>query len=281
MTTSKIKRFQQLSIIAAAATLAACGGGGDGGGGAGLLPITATTPTAPPAPPPPPPAPPAPAPAPATADSSACTNAADYDEGTQLTYDLQMTTPNQPTTSTHNSVTTGKRQPFAGATPVTFEQTLFDANNTPFTTLPYYRDLVGGNVIRYGDTTGSGSTQVDSVFTPPPSTPVAMQPGQTVNVAYRADAVSGNATIKVNVTEALTYQAQETLATPVGTFNTCRFLLVTTTGTNNAPGVTVTVTSWIAAEGPYRGQRLKSFVAPTDKVPESTSVVTQMTYTPK
>lgn len=261
MPISRTARFLQLCLLAAAAALAACG---DGGGNAGAPPIAATTP-----------------PVAAAADSSACTNEADFNAGTQLSYDLQQTSPGQPTATTHHSVTTGKRQSFAGATPVAFEQTFYDARKKPFSTATIFRDLAGGKMVRYGEAHGSGGTRTTSTHAPAPAIPVTMQPDQTVTSAYRMETVSPGAKMAMDVSETLTYQGREKLSTALGTFDTCRFVLASTTAMGKAPDIAVNVTSWIAAEGPFRGQRLKSFVPATGGRPESTSVVTQMSYAPK
>lgn len=271
MPTSRTARFRRLSLLTVAVALAACGDGGP--------PVAAATPPASPASA----ASPAPAlaPAAAIADSSACTNEADFNAGTQLTYDLQQTSPGQPAGTTQHGVTTRKRQAFAGATPVAFEQTFYDAGKKPFATATIFRDVVGGKMVRYGDTHGSGGTRVTSTYAPAPAIPVAMQADQTVTVAYRVGTVSAGGKVTMDVTEALTYQGREKLSTALGTFDTCRFVLASTTAMGKAPEIKVNVTSWVAAEGPFRGQRLKSFVAATDGRPESTSVVTQMSYVPK
>ena len=271
MPTSRTARFRRLSLFTVAVALAACGDGGP--------PVAAATPPASPASAPSPA--PALAPAAAIADSSACTNEADFNAGTQLTYDLQQTSPGQPTGTTHHGVTTGKRQAFAGATPVAFEQTFYDAGKKPFATATIFRDVVGGKMVRYGDTHGSGGTRVTSTYAPAPAIPVAMQADQTVTVAYQVETVSAGSKVTMDVTEALTYQGREKLSTALGKFDTCRFVLASTTAVGKAPEIKVNVTSWIAAEGPFRGQRLKSFVAATGGRPESTSVVTQMSYVPK
>lgn len=269
MPTSKTTSFRRLSLLTVAVALAACGDGGPPG--------AAATPPASPASAPSP----APAPAAAIADSSACTNEADFNAGTQLTYDLQQTSPGQPTSTTHHGVTTGKRQPFAGATPVAFEQIFYDAGKKPFATATILRDLVDGKMVRYGETHGSGGTRVTSTYAPAPAIPVAMQPDQTVTVTYRVETVSAGGKVTMDVTEALTYQGREKLSTALGTFDTCRFVLASTTAMGKAPDIKVNVTSWIAAEGPFRGQRLKSFVPATGGRPASTSVVAQMSYAAK
>jgi len=264
----RIARFRQLSLLTTALALAACGD-------AGTPPVAATTPAAasPPSS--------ARALAPVTADSLDCTNEADFNPGTQLTYDMQQTSPGQPTSNTHHGVSTRKRQSFAGVTPVAFEQTFYDAGRKPFATATIFRDLVDSKMVRYGETHGSGSTRVTSIHAPAPAIPVAMQPDQTVTITYRMETVSPGAKVSMDITEALTYQGREKLSTALGTFDTCRFVLASTTTTGKSPDIRVNVTSWIAAEGPFRGQRLKSFVPAEDGRPESTSVVTQMSYAPK
>lgn len=274
MPISRTARVRRLSLLTAAVWLTACGDSGTGGRDAGTPPVAATTSPAA--------ASPAPSPAAiAAADSSACTNEADFNAGTQLTYDLQQTSPGRPTGTTHHGVTTGKRQSFGGATPVAFEQTFYDAGKKPFATATILRDLVDGKMVRYGETHGGGGTRATSTHTPVPAIPVSMQPGQTVTLAYRVETVSPGAKVAMDVTEALTYQGREKLSTALGTFDTCRFVLASTTTVGKSPDITVDVTSWIAAEGPFRGQRLKAFVPATGGRPESTDVVTQMSYAPK
>lgn len=248
----------------AAAALAACGGGsGDGGG------QTTPAPT------------PAPAPAPGTSESaSACVNEADFNPGTVLDYDLRSTpTGGNPTTG-RLVVTTGPREAFAGANPVAFGQTMYNgANALPVATI--FKDLIDGNVVRYGQRTGTGSSTVTTTEAPAVTIPRAMQPGQTVKLTRRSTSVSSASTTSLNVTEDLTYIGRETLQSPVGTFSTCRFASVITTTPDQGSAFVTSATTWIAAEGPYRGQMLKTYVPTEGNRVETTSEVTRMTYTPQ
>lgn len=256
----------------AAAALTACGGGGGDGGGQ-------TTPAPAPAPAPSPA--PAPAPAPGASDSaSACVNEADFNAGTVLDYDLRSTpTGGNPTTG-RLVVTTGAREAFAGANPVAMNQTTYSGSNAlPVATI--FKDLIDGNVVRYGQRSGTGNSTVTTTEAPAVSIPLEMQPGQTIKLTRRSTSVSSASTSAVDVTEDLTYVGRETLQSPVGTFSTCRFSSVTTTTPDQGSAFVTSATTWIAAEGPYRGQMLKTYVPAEGNRVETTSEVTRMTYTPQ
>lgn len=274
-------RFSAAATAAAAAlALAACGGGGDGDSAApvGNAPAPAPAPAPTPAPAPAPTPAPSPAPAPAPSESSAaCTNEADFRAGTVLDYDTRNTTPGVPTSTTHTTFTTDQRQPFAGVNPVTILATFYDVNNVPFASSPIFKDLIDGNTLLYG-TIASGVT---TTYEPPLSIPVSLPLAQAVDRAYQARVVSAGVTTFFAVTQSITYEGRETLQTPVGTFNTCRVLAIITTTSNGGAPVLVSGRSWIAAEGPYRGQRLKYVGQPTANTPEFTDDVTRMSYLPK
>ena len=89
---------------------------------------------------------------------------------------------------------------------------------------------------------------------------------------------------EITDTDNLTYNGRETLQTVLGTFKTCKFTEATVTtmvlfeGAAPTTGTTTTQ-SWVAAEGPYLGQTLRS-ISNGSSGPEETTDLISMTYTP-
>jgi hypothetical protein len=272
------KNLWAISAVTAAAavtaTLLACGGGGDSGDGSPILPIA----------PAPEPAPHAPSPASETS-SAPCTNEADFHAGTVRDYEDRTTISGQSPGVNRTIETTGERKSFAGANPVAVRVEPHDTANNPSTVAENYYDLVNGTVISYGSTAQVATQVITVTFEPPVAGPVDMQPGQVASGSYKIKyvAVSTADGSKVEredpVSRDLTYLGREALQTEMGAFNTCRFTNKQTTGTGDASSV-ATITTWVAAEGPYRGQLLKIHTR-WDSKPEQTTERIKMTYTPK
>lgn len=248
---------------AAVAVLVACGGGGnrDGGGSPSFyLPPTSVSP--------PPSAP--------SKTSADCFNEADFHEGTVLEVRRGSSSLVGPTVRT--KIVTSTRESFAQANPITFLHSSPDISDTNGGTSKTYRDIIGGNVVDYGSLGKSSVTNyADSVWTnePPITMPVAFEEGQTVHVDYVLNIAlsDGQSNTRTPTGVSQTYLGREIIQTPVGTFSTCKFLVVT-----QAEGSPLTKEQkWIAAEGPYRGQELK-WGSPDQN---DSWIVRDITYTPK
>ena len=223
-----------------ATTLAACGGGGNGG----ELP----SPGLPTASAPPPPA--------SAKTSADCFNEADFHEGTVLEVRRGASSLTGPTIQT--KVVTGARESFAQATPIAFLRSSPDIPSSNGETSKTYRDIIGGKVVDYGSIGKSSVTDyVDSVWTnvPPIAMPVAFKEGETVRVDYALtiEPSNGQPSARTPTTVSQTYLGREIIQTPVGTFDTCKLLIVT----QSEGSPTTKEQRWIAAEGPFRGQELK------------------------
>jgi len=198
----------------------------------------------------------------ATESSAACINEADFQAGTVVEYESRDNV--SPVTSRNKTETLG-REDFAGTSPVASLHTTF-MNNSPMYLTTTFAQIKDGQLIRYGDRHGAGASLTTTLYNPPPATPVDLQPGQTVTVSYKSQVVSSGVKLEFEVTEKLTYNGRETIKTPLGTFETCRFTNEISTGPASAkePKQKVMVQNWFAAEGPYRGQSIKS-VSPSGK----------------
>lgn len=277
-----------LAVFAAfaAASLTACGGGGGGDDSPATPPVTETPAPAPspsPAPAPTPSPAPAPSPTPSGSSSAACINAADYNEGT-VVVEEGVTKGNGPSDyTTVSTVTTGGRQNFAGANPVTFtpQSTGSLGNNREF------RDLVAGNEVAYGGISDVDTQVTTWVYEPPVTSPIDMQPGQVHARAYKqkstvvAKAPGGATTlVEDSVEDRYTYVGRELLPTALGTLNVCKFSNAKTTVRANESSKT-TFEIWTVAEGPYRGRTVRIKTTADVAGTSSTYDVTKITYTPK
>ncbi|WP_460137510.1 hypothetical protein [Pseudomonas sp. S1_E04] len=192
----------------------------------------------------------------ATASSGACINEADFQAGTVVDYESRD---NLSSLTSRSKTETLGRKDFAGANPVASLHTTF-MNNSPVYLTTTFAQIKDGQLIRYGDQHGAGASLTTTLYNPPPSTPLDLQPGQTVTVSYKNQVASAGASLDFEVTEKLTYNGRETIKTPLGTFETCRFTNEISTGSTSGkqPKKPVKVQNWFAAEGPYRGQSIKS-----------------------
>lgn len=208
--------------------------------------------------------------------SAACTNEADFQAGTVVEYESRDNL--SPATSRGKTETLG-REAFAGANPVASVHTSF-LNNAPFFLTTTFAEIKDGRLIRYGDRHGAGASLVTTLYQPPASTPIDLQPGQTVTVSYKNKAVSAGATVEFDVVEKLTYNGRETIKTALGTFDTCKFTNEISTGPASAgqPKQVVVVQNWFPADGPYRGQSIRSVTPPANGVAQRISEVVKMQY---
>ena len=256
--------------VASITCLAACGGGGDNS-----TPIADA---------------PAPAATPAFDLSSAnCHNAADLIEGTTLTVETVATDDGVARPPNSYTFTTGPRVAFGGANPVSVRQTF---SGIPTASRTTYKDAIDGYALTYGLASTDSATGFTFVSTlqPPSVVPMDLQPGQLYSSTYQQKSINTSSTgiteQAASIKYELTYVGREVYAGPLGSFDTCKFSSKTTTttaATPVAPSVTFTavIESWIAAEGPYRGQLLKSRTPPQNDSPsETTTVATKMTYSP-
>lgn len=247
-------------VTVVAAILAACGGGGNGGG-LPSLPLPSAS------------APPPPA---STKTSADCFNEADLHEGTVLEVRRGPSSLTGPTIRT--KVVTGARESFAQANPIVLVHSSPDISDSSGGTSKVYRDIVGGKIVDYGSIGKSSVTNyVDSVWTndPPIAMPVAFQEGETVHFDYvlNIELSNGQSSTRTPTTVSQTYLGRETIQTPVGTFDTCKLLVVT-----QAEGSPATKEQkWVAAEGPFRGQELKWGSPDRD----DSWIVRDISYTPK
>ncbi|WP_416350663.1 hypothetical protein [Pseudomonas sp. MH9.3] len=192
----------------------------------------------------------------ASASSAPCTNEADFQAGTVVDYESRD---NLSSVTSRSKTETLGRKDFAGAQPVASLHTTF-INNSPVFLTTTYVQIKDGQLIRYGDQHGAGASLTTTLYTPPPATPLGLQPGQTVSVSYKSQAGSGGVTVGFEVTEKLTYHGRETIKTPLGTFETCRFTNEISSGpaSGEQPKQRVVVQNWFPVEGPYRGQSIRS-----------------------
>lgn len=192
----------------------------------------------------------------ASASSAPCTNEADFQAGTVVDYESRD---NMSSVISRSKTETLGRKDFAGAQPVAALHTTF-INNSPVFLTTTYAQIKDGQLIRYGDQHGAGASLTTTLYTPPPATPLDLQPGQTVSVSYKSQAGSGGVTVGFEVTEKLTYHGRETIKTPLGTFETCRFTneISTASTSGKQPTQKVEVQNWFPVEGPYRGQSIRS-----------------------
>lgn len=192
----------------------------------------------------------------ASASSAACTNEADFQAGTVVDYESRY---NLSSVTSRSKTETLGRKDFAGAQPVASLHTTF-INNSPVFLTTTYAQIKDGQLIRYGDQHGAGASLTTTLYTPPPATPLDLQPGQTVSVSYKSQAGSGGVTVGFEVTEKLTYHGRETIKTPLGTFETCRFTNEISSGpaSGEQPKQKVVVQNWFPVDGPYRGQSIRS-----------------------
>ncbi len=208
--------------------------------------------------------------------SAACTNEADFQAGTVVEYESRD---NLSSTISRGRTETLGREAFADANPMASAHTSF-LNNVPFFLTTTFAEIKDGRLIRYGDRHGAGASLVTTLYQPPASTPIELQPGQTVTVSYKNKAVSAGATIEFDVVEKLTYNGRETIKTALGTFDTCKFTNEISTGSASAtlPKNVVVVQNWFPADGPYRGQSIRSVTPPANGVAQRISEVIKMQY---
>ncbi|WP_460096467.1 hypothetical protein [Pseudomonas sp. S3_C01] len=208
--------------------------------------------------------------------SAACTNEADFQAGTVVEYESRD---NLSSTISRGRTETLGREAFADANPMASAHTSF-LNNAPFFLTTTFAEIKDGRLIRYGDRHGAGASLVTTLYQPPASTPIDLQPGQTVTVSYKNKAVSAGATIEFDVVEKLTYNGRETIKTALGTFDTCKFTNEISTGSASAtqPKNVVVVQNWFPADGPYRGQSIRSVTPPANGVAQRIGEVIKMQY---
>lgn len=266
----------------ALASLAACGGGGGGGGAA--LPFIATPlpgqePNPQPNPEPnPEPNPPEPNPEPNPANSSAaCFNEADLREGTKLVVEQTITSGDQTQKQRVTRLTRG-REAFRDVSAVEQLRTVFNYFNSSEAQDRQYLDFVDGHIVRYGTRNGGTGTSAYTYNDPTIRTPV-MTPGQTIDENYVVKSVEGEIRNEQQVSGTRTYVGRESLETAVGTFQTCKFSATVRFRQVDGSELTQSQETWIAAEGPYRGQDLKLTARTGDVL--ATFAPTQITYEPK
>jgi hypothetical protein len=262
----RLRVIAAIAAVAAAAT--ACGGGGGGGGGGVPFLPAAPPPSGGDAPPPPPPPPP-PAEPPAPT-SSACTNEADFREGTVLEAEFNRNLIREPGLGAEKVYYKLEgRQAFAGKNPIAIsshgdgiivERSEF--KDTEFT------DLVDGNILSYGrritwsDSLGSRTNTL--VYDPPLARPVSMKEGEVVTRKYKMKVLSvytpaGRPPNPADLDQTLdletefTFSGIHSLSTVLGSYNSCTFYSNTKTTT---PGQIFDnrLKYDIPTEGPYRGQ---------------------------
>lgn len=202
--------------------------------------------------------------------SSVCTAEADFREGASV--ETQTTISNAPGVIGHNKTETLGRQSFAGVHPLAQAQTTL-VNNAPVFTGYTFVDLVDGKIIRYGNQHGSGASLVTTYNEPPPAVPIDFQPGQTATVSYRSKTVTAGPGVEYAITEKHTYVGRETITTPLGTFDACKFTNEISSGlASSKDGRNLAVIeSWFASEGPYRGRLMKTFVPAHGGIPDVTN----------
>ncbi|WP_237614131.1 MULTISPECIES: hypothetical protein [Pseudomonas] len=207
--------------------------------------------------------------------SAACVNEADFRAGTVVESESRDNL--SPALSRSKTETLGP-QAFAGVTPVASSHTSY-LNGAPFFLTTTFAEVRDGQLIRYGDRHGAGASLVTTTYHPAAAVPIDLQPGQTVDVRYKSQAVSAGATVEYDVTEQLTYSGRETLTTALGTFNTCKFTNRISVGSRaGAQPAPVVVHNWFPAEGPYRGQSIRAVTPAANGVPERITEVVKMQY---
>jgi len=211
----------------------------------------------------------------ATASSAPCTNEADFQAGTVVDYESRD---NLSSVTSRSKTETLGRQDFAGTHPIASLHTTF-MNNSPVFLTTTFAQIKDGQLIRYGDQHGAGASLTTTLYNPPPATPLDLQPGQTVTVSYKSQVVASGATLGFEVTEKLTYNGRETIKTPLGTFETCRFTNEISSGpaSGKEPQQKVMVQNWFPVEGPYHGQSIRS-VSPGPEGKERIVEVVKMRY---
>lgn len=286
-------KFRESRIHAAAVVLialAACAGGSHGWESA-----QSNLPNTPPSAPAPAPASTlapssAPAPIPSGADSSAaCVNEADFHEGTTLVSEQDFTAINNDVSKITVTVVVQARESFAGANPVRFLISRLNHGDNVAVLYRLYKDLVDGKVVEYGSRIGPYGSDSLITYEPPATIAASMTPGQSMQLSAVAKSElpmpdGGVRRGKTTIDVTNTYVGRESLVTPMGTFNTCKFLrarrMQQPDGTSKP---VLDIEDWIAAEGPFRGQSLKIIVARNseDLAQAGTYVVTSMTYSAK
>lgn len=212
------------------------------------------------------------------ASSGACIAEADFRQGSVV--ETQARISNAPDVLGHNKTETRGRQSFADANPLVQAQTTL-INNAPAFTGYVFVDLVDGKIIRYGSQHGSGASLVTTYNIPPPAVPIDLQPGQSVTVSYLSKTVTAGPGVESEITEKHTYIGRETITTPLGTFDTCKFTNEISSGpTSGKDGRNLAVIeSWFASEGPYGGRLLKTFVPARGGLPDVTNEMVKITAT--
>ncbi|QXG50017.1 hypothetical protein [Pseudomonas viridiflava] len=199
--------------------------------------------------------------------SGTCIAEADFRQGSSV--ETQTRISNAPGVAGHNKTETLGRQSFAGAYPLMQAQTTL-INNAPVFTGYAFVDLVDGKLIRYGNQHGSGASLVATYNEPPPAVPIDLQPGQTVTVSYRSKTVTAGPGVEYEITEKHTYIGRETITTPLGTFDACKFTNEISSGlASSKDGRNLAVIeSWFASAGQYRGRLIKTFVPAHGGLPD-------------
>lgn len=202
--------------------------------------------------------------------SGTCVAETDFRQGSVV--ETQTRISNAPAVPGHNKTETLGRQSFAGANPLMQAQTTL-INNAPVFTGYAFVDLVDGKLIRYGNQHGSGASLVTTYNEPPPAVPIDLQPGQTVTVSYRSKTVTAGPGVEYEITEKHTYVGRETITTPLGTFDACKFTNEISSGlASSKDGRNLAVIeSWFASAGQYRGRLIKTFVPAHGGLPDVTN----------
>lgn len=205
--------------------------------------------------------------------SEACTNPADVLPGTRLEVE-HRTTEGGVISISSQVETTGPRVQFANANPLIRRAQLTLEGGEALPPGVAYHDIVDGNKIGYGaDPVEGQSTRI--VYVPPLATPVSMLPGQTITQEY--DVVLQNATLPSF--QQIVYVGRERIETPMGTFDSCHFSSLG--GERGGDDTTLPRHDvWIAAEGPYRGQNLRSRTQAMGTNPEKLVEAISMDYRP-
>ncbi|MFC3693288.1 hypothetical protein [Chenggangzhangella methanolivorans] len=111
-------------------------------------------------------------------------------------------------------------------------------------------------LVFYGYANGSSRT----VVTPPSKTPTNLEEGETFKQTVTYKTFFGNgSTAGSKWKSAITFLGIETIKTPLGKFAACKFETKSSSKITDVSAADASVeTSWVAAEGPYRGFGLKS-----------------------
>ena len=208
--------------------------------------------------------------------SAACTNESDFLPGTVLEYESRD---NLSSVTSRNKTEVLGPEAFAGEKPVAALHTSY-INGSPFFLTTTFAQIKDGRLIRYGDRHGAGASLMTTTYNPPPAIPLDLQPGETSTVSYRTQAVGAGTTINFEVSEKLTYEGRETITTALGTFDTCKFTneISTKSALGNEVKQRVIVQNWFPAQGPYRGQSIKSVTPAANGAPERMTEVVKMQY---